>query len=137
MVDAHERVLELLVVDDDPEMRRYVQRSLQRSLGERGHVHLAGDGLEALRLAGTQRFDAVITDVLLPGLDGLSLCDALERTPGTAALPVLVVSGEIDAIERAQALARTRSHRAFLAKPFNAASLVAALEKLLDASAGR
>jgi len=139
VIGLRSRTLEILVVDDDPEMRRYIQRSLQRALGEGGRIHLAGDGVEALAMAEAQRLDALITDVLLPRLDGLSLCQAIERSARTAELPVLIVSGELDAIERAQALARTRPHRAFLAKPFNGRSLLAALDRLLEGAspAGR
>lgn len=136
MVEPRTRPLELLVVDDDPEMRRYVQRALERGLGASGHVRESADGEDALRRVREGRFDAVITDVLLPRLDGLALCRALDEDPATRSLPVLIVSGELDAVERAVELVRGRPTRAFLAKPFNGARLCAALERLLEASAG-
>ena len=137
MTEPREHTLEILVVDDDPEMRRYIERALQRGFGAAGHVRQAADGEDALRMLREGGFDVVITDVLLPRLDGLSLCCALDDDPCTRALPVLIVSGELSAVERAQELVRGRPSRAFLPKPFNGAVLVAALERLLDGPLGR
>jgi CheY-like chemotaxis protein len=123
--------LNLLVVDDDPEMRRYMQRSLERGFGPDTSVREAADGEDALRLVSAGGFDAVITDVLLPRLDGLALCAALGAAAGTGRLPVLVVSGELEAIDRARAEVRGLARRAFLAKPFNAATLCAAVARLV------
>lgn len=132
MNDSRERTLEILVVDDDPEMRRYIQRALQRGFGAAGHVSQAADGEDALRMLRAGAFDVLITDVLLPRLDGLSLCRALDDDPATRSIPVLIVSGELAAVERAQELVRGRRSRAFLPKPFNGAALLAAVEQLLD-----
>lgn len=132
MPEARGRVLEVLVVDDDPEMRRYVQRALRRGFGAAGHVEEAADGEDALRSLRAGRFDALITDVLLPRLDGLALCRALDDDPVMRSLPVLIVSGELAAVERARELVRDRPSRGFLAKPFNGADLCAALEHLLE-----
>jgi CheY-like chemotaxis protein len=134
--DALPRALTLLVVDDDPEMRRYVQRSLERGLHATGRVHLAADGEEALALIARLPIDLVITDVLLPRLDGLSLCAAIHDAPATRTLPVLIVSGELEAMERAQSLVRDRRDLGFLPKPFNGASLCAAVVRLLGPAAG-
>lgn len=133
MASAMPRPLTIVVVDDDPEMRRYIQRGLERGFAA-SRVHQAADGEEALRLVAEHPVDLVITDVLLPRLDGLSLCHALDSAEATRTLPVLIVSGELEAVERARALVHGRPHRAFLAKPFNAASLRAAVEALLDAA---
>ncbi len=122
----------VLVVDDDPDMRRYIRLCLERGWSRGCAVEVSGDGAEALLLAGRVRFDVVVTDVRLPGMDGLALAAALGESRAHAGLPVLVVTGEPDAIARAEALARERRDRAVLAKPFNAARLVAALERLLE-----
>ena len=134
MASAMPRPLTIVVVDDDPEMRRYIQRGLERAFAAASRVHQAADGEEALRVVAEHAVDLVITDVLLPRLDGLSLCHALESAEATRTLPVLIVSGELEAVERARALVHGRPHRAFLAKPFNAASLRVAVEALLDAA---
>jgi len=128
------RTIDLLIVDDDPEIRRYMQRALQRGFRGAGRVDEAGDGEAALRMLRTEHYDAVITDVLLPRLDGLSLCRALEDDPRTRAIPVLIVSGELGAEERAKQEMRGGVSRAFLPKPFNGGELCAAVEKLLSAT---
>lgn len=122
----------VLVVDDDPDMQRYIRLCLERGWNRGCVVEVRGDGAEALLVAGRERFDVVVTDVRLPGMDGLALAQALGDSRAHAGLPVLVVTGEPDAIARAEALARERRDRAVLAKPFNAARLVAALERLLE-----
>jgi CheY-like chemotaxis protein len=136
MRDASARSLAVLIVDDDPEIRRYMQRALRRGFGASSLVTEAADGEDALRALGDGHYDAVITDVLLPRLDGLALCRALEDDPRTRAIPVLIVSGELAAEERARQAVRGRASRAFLAKPFNGVDLCAAVERLLASGAG-
>jgi CheY-like chemotaxis protein len=136
MNEAPVRSFEVLVVDDDPEIRRYMHRALQRGFRGAGHVTEAADGEAALRLVSAGRYDAVITDVLLPRLDGLSLCRALEEDPRSRSIAVLIVSGDLGAEERARQAVRGRASRAFLPKPFNGRDLCAAVERLLTSSGG-
>ena len=110
----------ILVADDDPEMRAYIRRSLRGA-----RVVEAASGTEALAQArdGTPGPDLVIADVRMPGLDGYALCMALHADAATAAIPVLIVSGEQPQT--------TGCADGFLAKPFNAAGLRAAVAGLL------
>ena len=118
-VSVAPHLLTVLVADDDADMRRYVAGCLV------GPVRIleASDGLDALRLARALTPDLVIADVVMPGLDGHALCEALHAGAATAAIPVLIVSGE------------TRGPPGcadgFLSKPFNAACLRAAVGRLL------
>lgn len=125
-------VLRVLVVDDDAEMRRYLQLGIERGWRRRAVVTACGDGAEALRLVREAGFDLVITDVRLPGLDGLAIGEALERDARHSWVPVLLVTGDPDWVERAANLSRTHARRALLTKPFNAARLAAALDALLE-----
>lgn len=122
----------VLVVDDDPDMQRYIRLCLERGWSRGCVIEVRGDGAEALLLAERERFDVVVTDVRLPGMDGLALAAALGASRAHAGPPVLVVTGEPGDVARAETLARERGDRAVLAKPFNAARLVAALERLLE-----
>ncbi|MFN8588659.1 MAG: response regulator [Candidatus Eisenbacteria bacterium] len=122
--------LRLLVVDDDPEMRRYLKRTLERASAGRADVRLAADGLEALAMLEAERFDLLVADVRLPGLDGLALCRAMAGTERNGATPVLLVTGDPEVLTQASAFVAGRRDRAVLAKPFNAARLVAALARL-------
>src|SRR5262245_28572489 len=85
----------ILVVDDDADMRTYLRRCL-RPLTER--VVEAADGAEALALvreAGPGAFDLIIADVVMPGLDGLTLRKTLLDAPALEAPAVLLVTGEM------------------------------------------
>src|SRR5664279_900512 len=76
----------VLVVDDRP-----VNRELVRTvLGYYGHDTLeAGDGTEALTLLARQRPDLVLTDVVMPGMDGYQLARAIRSDPASQGIPVL------------------------------------------------
>lgn len=103
----------ILVVDDDSDMRGYMRRCL-RSVAAR--VVEAADGAEALeivRSAGPGAFDLIIADVMMPGLDGLTLRKTLLDEPALGAPPVLLVTGEVPG----------PGDEPVLRKPFNAGTL--------------
>jgi CheY-like chemotaxis protein len=116
----------ILIVDDDPDMRLYLRGCL-RGLGEAaGPVIDAADGVEALRWVRADLVGLVISDVILPRMDGLGLRRAIREDSLHAHLPVLLVSGELGA-----ALPMGPDD-AFLAKPFNARELLAAVRRLMN-----
>ena len=101
--------------------------ALRRGLGYEGLlVELAADGEEALRLAAVNEFDAVILDVMLPGIDGYETCRQL-RADGTWA-PVIMLTAR-DAVEdRVRGLDGGADD--YLTKPFSLAELLARLRAL-------
>ena len=116
-------ILRILVADDDADMRLYLTGCLHGFGLVALTVTEAADGREALLLARALLPDLIICDVVMPGLDGFALCRALKADAETAAIPLLLVSGE----------AQTRPPCAdgFLEKPFNAAGLRIHVERLL------
>ncbi len=109
----------VLLADDNADMREY----LQRLLGVRYEVTAVADGLAALDAIRADAPDLVISDVMMPGLDGLALVAALRSDPRTADVPVLLLSaraGQEAAIEGLGAGADD-----YLVKPFSAAELLA------------
>jgi CheY-like chemotaxis protein len=79
----------VLLVDDDPVQRKLGQLALSNAgLG----VVLAEDGEAALRVARERRPDAILTDVLMPRLDGFGLCKAIRADPTLAGVPVVLMS---------------------------------------------
>jgi hypothetical protein len=74
----------LLVVEDEPFLRKAVAAAL-RFLGFR--VTAAENGTDALRLARNRRFDLLVLDVMLPGIDGFEIAAARRREPGSGDLP--------------------------------------------------
>jgi len=123
--------LTILVVDDDPDIRAYVRRTLETLCPFVGAIREAESGQRALDMVREGGVDGLVTDVQLPGLDGLTLCRALDAE-GDGVIPVLLISGESSRAGDAQEFAAQAPHRAFIAKPFNAHKLSTALKQLVD-----
>jgi CheY-like chemotaxis protein len=114
----------VLVVDDDPPARDLIVRGLVK---EGFKVVTAGNGEDALRLARSQRPDAISLDVLLPGMDGLAVLRSLKADPITASIPVVMVS-MIDDRDVGFALGAAD----YLTKPVDRERLVSSLRRLRD-----
>jgi class 3 adenylate cyclase len=83
----------VLVVDDDPVNRSMLSRSLEAD----GHeVTTVESGAEALELAGSQDFDVVLLDVVMPGMDGYQVLERLKADPALRHLPVVMVTAVDD-----------------------------------------
>ena len=108
--------LRLLIADDEPSVRH----SLGRLMKARGHeVEVAADGQEACRLLGGQEFDWVITDLKMPGADGMEvLRTARERAPSTTVI-MMTAYGTVDVAVEAMRLGAKH----FLEKPISADDL--------------
>ncbi|RBY82820.1 histidine kinase [Blastococcus sp. TF02A-26] len=120
----------VLVVDDNADMRAY----LTRLLSPHHDVRTAGDGEEALREIARSHPDLVLTDVMMPVLDGFELLRALRGDPATRDLPVVMLTaraGQEAAVEGLDAGADD-----YLPKPFESAELVARVRAVLDRAAG-
>ena len=88
LVDGAERPARILVVDDNADMREY----LARMLAPHWTVETAVDGEAALASIRARRPDVVLTDVMMPNLDGFGLVARLRANEATADLPVIVLS---------------------------------------------
>jgi CheY-like chemotaxis protein len=118
-------VARILVVDDSADIRNLLVRILNRD----GHVITeAADGESAFHLLLTERFDIAVLDVMMPRLDGLTLCRMLRDTPGLGPLGIVVVSG---ASSDVAALAVGAD--AFLSKPFLPSRLLEIVRSLTTA----
>ena len=114
----------ILVVDDDGRLREL----LQRYLSEQGwHINVAADGAAMDQALASQRFDALVLDLMLPGEDGLSLCRRLQTTQPD--LPILMLTAKGDEIDRIIGLEMGADD--YLPKPFNPRELLARLRALL------
>ncbi|GGL06074.1 histidine kinase [Sphaerisporangium melleum] len=110
----------VLVADDNADMREYLLRLLK---GAGYRVDAVSDGLQALDAVRAEAPDLVVSDVMMPRLDGLALVAALRADPRTAGVPVLLLSaraGQEASIEGLEAGADD-----YLVKPFSAAELLA------------
>lgn len=109
----------VLVADDNADMREY----LARLLAEDYAVTAVRDGVEALGAATAEPPDLIISDVMMPRLDGLGLLAALRRDPRTAAVPVLLLSARAGQEASVDGLAAGADD--YLVKPFSALELLA------------
>lgn len=133
----------VLLVEDDRSIRRYLEVILQRA-GYR--VVLAADGLEAMKATLSSAIDAVVTDAVMPHLNGYEFCRFLRRHPKLSRTPVVLLSG-IDHKERQQqrqhllsdephaAAAGEYEADAYLSKPVRPEELTDCVARLLEQAA--
>jgi PAS domain S-box-containing protein len=121
----------VLVADDNADMRDYISRLLQ----ERWNVVAVADGETAFKEAVKRTVHLVVSDVMMPGLDGFALVNALRSRPETAALPVILLSAR--AGEEARIEGFSAGADDYLVKPFSARELMARVQTQLALSAAR
>jgi PAS domain S-box-containing protein len=112
----------ILLADDNADMRDY----LQRLLGQQYEVEAVIDGMAALAAVRQQQPDLVLTDVMMPGLDGFGLLRALRANPQTKELPIILLSARAGEESRIQGLEAGADD--YLIKPFSARELLARVE---------
>lgn len=110
----------ILVVDDEPDLRFLLRRIFEGA----GHTVVeAGNGADALTSLRRSPPDLVVTDVMMPVMDGLELVRRIRGDPMTRDIPVVAVSGHADRASAADAV---------VAKPFAAKVVLAAVNTLLE-----
>ena len=113
----------VLVVDDEPALRDSVTYALER---EGFDVSAVADGETALELAGSEPFDAVVLDVMLPGLPGTEVC---RRLRGESAVPIVMLTAKTAEVDRVVGLELGADD--YVTKPFSLAELVARVRAVL------
>ena len=126
--------MRVLVVDDDPAGRML----LETIFASAGHATTsASDGVEALEHARGSAFDVLVTDILMPRMDGYQLCREWKGDPGLCAAPVVFYTATYTAPEDRE-FADEVGADLFIIKPTDSSELLAAVEELIGAvSAGR
>lgn len=109
----------VLVVEDDPSVRGLLQTLL---LAEGYDVATASDGLAGLLKASSRRPALILLDLMMPDLGGLRVLEELGGDPALADVPVIVVTGMLDAIPK---LETELGEGSVFAKPFGVAELLA------------
>jgi DNA-binding response OmpR family regulator len=119
----------VLIVDDDPDLVEL----LRLALADAGYsARTVASGEDALRKALRAPPDLVVLDLLLPGINGFSVCQELRRHPATSAIPILMITalpGQFPRLVGVEAGAD-----AYLNKPFRMEDLVACVGELLRRS---
>jgi CheY-like chemotaxis protein len=109
----------VLLVEDDPALRRYLEVVLQRAGYD---VVSAGDGLEAMKALLMQAVHVIVTDALMPNLDGYQLCRFVRNSAHLAHLPIILLS----ALDPRNTTDESEQVNAFLAKPVSPEDLLSA-----------
>jgi signal transduction histidine kinase/DNA-binding response OmpR family regulator len=120
--DERERKPHLLVVEDNPEMGSFLLSLLGLSFA----ADLAEGGTEALSLLASGDYDIVLTDVMMPGLDGLELARRLRADSRLSSLPIVMLSARADVPTRLDGLDSGAVD--YIVKPFDSRELVARLK---------
>ncbi|MCC6235561.1 MAG: response regulator [Verrucomicrobiales bacterium] len=118
---------EVLVVDDEPDMLRFLRSQLEDDY----QVREAVDGDQATVMASQYLPDAVVCDMMLPEKDGLQVCREIRANHTTRSLPFLMLTARADDETKLAALSAGASD--FLPKPFSTAELKLRLKNLVDA----
>ncbi len=117
----------ILVVDDEPDIFEIVRANLE---GAGYDVVGASDGTEGLRKIRTENPDLVILDVLMPRMDGWEVLAQIEANPGTAGLPVIMLTCKTEDADILRGLEEGAVE--YVTKPFYPENLVASVKILLN-----
>jgi diguanylate cyclase (GGDEF)-like protein len=126
---ADESGQRVLVVDDDYDIARYVELNLSL---EGFIVHVAHDGEEAMEQARELRPEAVLLDVMMPGLDGYEVCKRLRSDPRTSHSAIIMLTAK--SLSADTVLGLTAGADDYIAKPFDPPELVARVRAALRRS---
>ena len=118
----------VLVVDDNPDVREILSRNLER---EGYRVITASGGQECLDVVSCRPVDVILLDVMMPNMDGLTVCKELKKTAHGATIPVILVTAKDDVDTRAAGMRLGVSE--YITKPVNMKELHTRLQSQLHA----
>ena len=121
----------ILIVDDDDHIREVAEVSL--SLVGAWEVTTAASGHEGLRRALTEDPDAILLDVMMPGMDGPATVQGLRANPATAGIPVVLLTAKVQGADRTRLAGLDVS--GLIAKPFDPLELPGLVDEALGWSA--
>lgn len=116
----------VLIADDDAEIRRYVADVV----GQSYNVVEAPDGAEALRIISAGGVDIVVSDIMMPELDGLTLLRTVKSNIQTNHIPVILLTSKTEVADRLEGWAKGAD--GYIGKPFKVEELQAMIDNLLD-----
>ena len=119
----------VLIVDDEPTVRRVVRRMLARNY----IVLEAEDGVEAVNVVRREKPDLVLMDVVMPKMDGVGACYLIKSDPDTKVVPVVIFSARGHGLD--QEYAKDVGADGYIVKPFGSQELLDTISKLLPSSA--
>lgn len=116
----------ILITDDEEDVRELVGMNLRRAGFETAE---AADGLQALAAVQRRKPDAIVLDVMMPGRDGLQVCQELREDEETKTIPIIMLTAKGQTLDRIAGLEKGADD--YLAKPFSPKELVLRVQALL------
>ncbi len=116
----------VLLVDDNP----MVLHLLEQALAPLASITTASDGEEALRKAGEDPPDLIVSDFQMPEMDGCQLLERIKAQPATARIPLILAASRVDLTERLKSVQESVAD--FLEKPFFVNEAAARIKRVLD-----
>ena len=121
--------MHILIAEDDRDIAELISHYLKKA-GWETHVSAAGD--DALAYARSHPVDAMVLDLMLPGIDGIEVCRALRADRATAGMPVIMLTARAEESDRIKGLEIGADD--YMAKPFSPNELVARIRAVLRRS---
>lgn len=116
----------LLLVEDNDSIREMVGEQLRSDF----FVETAGNGSEALKVLGEKHIDIVVTDIMMPVMDGMQLCEAIKGNPDMSHIPVVFITAKNDLESKIKGL--QSGAEAYIEKPFSVKYLRQLIRSILD-----
>lgn len=120
-----DKSLKLLIVDDNKEIVQYLEEYFSKNY----HVETAFDGLQALELLEVHQFDLIISDVMMPELDGLHFCKRVKQNINTSHIPFILLTAKTETEQQIKGLEMGADD--YMIKPFSSDLLAAKVTNLL------
>jgi CheY-like chemotaxis protein len=115
----------VLIVDDEPNIRLL----LHFVLGDDFQISEAEDGIQAVEFTRTQKPDAILMDIMMPKMDGLTACRLIKNDPATQSIPIIICTGM--GVELGSKLSQQMGALTYITKPFSPQDLLDKITQIL------
>jgi len=122
---SKDKITRILVVEDNTDLQEFLQKSMEGDY----KVSTANDGLEAWTLIRKEPFDLIISDIMMPHMDGFELCQRIKSTFETAHIPVILLTSLSDKVKQLEGLGLGADD--YITKPFDITLLLQRIKSII------
>lgn len=124
-VTPKDKVTRILVVEDNTDLQEFLQKSMEDIY----KVSIANDGIEALTLIRKEAFDLIISDIMMPNMDGFELCRKIKSTFETSHIPIVLLTSLSEKVKQMEGLGLGADD--YITKPFDITLLLQRIKSIL------